>query len=121
MLFQHPLRSLALAALLFGLPSATAQPSPCVTARLVGPTRTLGPTGQDLALYLMEISTQRCNGQQLVRVMTRNGGRIPPLGYWRMGSGFPTTLRYWVMTGARVEYRTAPNVWKGVDIQRKTW
>ncbi|MBZ9712173.1 hypothetical protein [Deinococcus multiflagellatus] len=60
-------------------------------------------------------------GERLARILTRLGGRIPPIGYFRLSGGFPRQVGYWVFRGARVQDRAAPNVWVDVPIRGAPW
>ncbi|WP_034354759.1 hypothetical protein [Deinococcus phoenicis] len=58
---------------------------------------------------------------RLARIVTRQGGILPPIGYFRLGAGYPRALRYWVLSPAYVKDRFAPNDWRAVPIQRAPW
>lgn len=89
-------------------------PSLCtVQARLVGPRSSLGQ-------YLLEIRVpDACpNGQErLARIITGRGGKIPPIGYFKLSGGYPRRVTYWVFPGATVQDRAAPNVWNTVPLK----
>ena len=84
-----------------------------VEARLLGPISNLGQ-------YLLEIRVpDHCprDERRFARIITKNGGRIPPLGYFPLSQGFPRKVTYWVFPGAIVQDCTAPNVWRAVPLK----
>lgn len=92
-------------------------PSCAVTARLTGPRSTLGQ-------YQVRIELPaRCppNEQRLARIVTKNGGRVPPIGFFRLGAGYPRRIDWWIFPGARVQDRPEPNVWVDVLTGVPTW
>lgn len=92
-------------------------PSCAATARLTGPRSSLGQ-------YQVRIElppTCPPNELRLTRIITRNGGRIPPIGYFRMGAGFPRRIDWWIFPGAQVQDRPAPNQWVNVLTGVPTW
>ncbi|GGB85214.1 hypothetical protein [Deinococcus soli (ex Cha et al. 2016)] len=94
-------------------PPATPPPNCVVQARLVGPRSVLGS-------YLLEIrvpDTCPSGQERLARIITNGGGRIPPIGYFRLSGAYSRKVTYWVFPGARVEDRAAPNVWNAVPLK----
>lgn len=89
-------------------------PASCVVeARLVGPRSVLNS-------YLLEIrvpDTCPSGQERLARIITGGGGRIPPIGYFRLSGGYPRKVTYWVFPGAAVQDRAAPNVWNTVPLK----
>ncbi|MFC4639808.1 hypothetical protein [Deinococcus hohokamensis] len=74
--------------------------------------------------YLIEIRLPpSCppNAGRLARIVTRNGGILPPIGYFRLGAGYPRVIRYWVLSPAFVKDRAGPNDWRPVPIERAPW
>ncbi|GAA5437729.1 hypothetical protein M8445_17095 (plasmid) [Deinococcus aquaticus] len=82
-------------------------PSCAVGARLTGLRSNLGQYQVRIELP----ATCPPNEQRLARIITRNGGRIPPIGYFRLGAGYPRRIDWWVFPGAQIQDRPAPNVW----------
>ncbi|MDL2342548.1 hypothetical protein QOL99_00095 [Deinococcus sp. MIMF12] len=77
-----------------------------------------------LKQYLIEIRLpDACprNAGRLARIITKHGGVLPPIGYFRLGGGYPRRVTYWVLSPAYVRDRAAPNVWVGVPIQGAPW
>lgn len=99
-------------------PTATPPPNCAVQARLVGPRSVLGSS-------LLEIrvpDTCPLGQERLARIITNGGGRIPPIGYFRLGGAYSRKVTYWVFPGARVEDRAAPNDWNAVPLKgAPTW
>lgn len=73
--------------------------------------------------YLLFIRTDpRCQEVgRLTRILTHGGGKLPPFGYFKLGDGAPLFVSYWVFKGARVQDRSAPNVWNDVPIRGASW
>ena len=95
--------------------AAQTLPSCRVEAAVVSPQNSLGQ-------YRVEIRVQQyCKSRQLVRIITAQGGKLPPLGYFPLGGGFPLYKNQWVFKGARVEVRLAPNVWVELPIRGASW
>ncbi|GGL20416.1 hypothetical protein [Deinococcus radiotolerans] len=94
--------------------AARTPPTACtVQARLIGGRSALGQ-------YRLEIrvpDTCPYGEERLARIFTRGGGRIPPVGYFRLGAGYPRKVSYWVFPGAKVQDRAAPNVWNTVPLE----
>lgn len=87
-------------------------PSCAIKARLTGNRSFLGQ-------QLLEISLPPAcpaDAGRLARIITTNGGRIPPVGYLRLGGGFPRRWTYWVLGKVQVQDRAAPNVWVTVPL-----
>lgn len=76
-----------------------------------------------LGQYLLYIHTDpRCNGVgRLTRIVTKEGGSLPPWGYFKLGNGAPLFVKYWVFAGAKVQDCTAPNVWQYVKVKGAMW
>ena len=77
-----------------------------------------------LKQYLIEIRLpDACprNAGRLARIITKHGGVLPPIGYFRLGSGYPRRVTYWVLSPASVRDRAAPNVWVDVPIRGAPW
>ncbi|WP_135230501.1 hypothetical protein [Deinococcus fonticola] len=108
---------LATALTVGGAPDPTPQAVKCRPALEVVGRKTLGPTGSDLGQERVIVTARPGCPTQLVRLRTRNGGIVPPLGYWRIGGGYPLRLSYWVLRGARAEWRAAPNVWMPIPTE----
>lgn len=109
------MRRIFLLLMLAALPSASAsiliQPANCaVEAALIG-----GPNW--LTQYRLEVRQPLNCPQTWVRIRTRNGGILPPIGYFKLGQGFPPYRSYLVFKGARVERHLAPNVWVPVPVK----
>ncbi|WP_135227520.1 hypothetical protein [Deinococcus fonticola] len=96
----------------------SAQPAPvrCRPALEITGRAVLGPSGSDLSQQRLTLTARPNCPMQLVRVKTRSGAVIPPLGYWRIGGGYPLRISYWVIRGATAEWRVAPNVWVPIPL-----
>lgn len=90
-------------------------PGPCrVEAVIIG-----GPNW--LGQYRLEVRQPLGCPQSWARIRTRNGGTVPPIGYFKLGAGFPAYRDYFVFKGAKVERRIAPNVWVNEPIRGAPW
>lgn len=94
--------------------SAAPQPVRCRPALEITGRSILGPTGADMGQVRVTLTARPGCPTQMVRIRTRNGGIIPPLGYWRIGGGHPLRINYWVMRGASAEWREQPNIWVNI-------
>lgn len=69
---------------------------------------------------LLEISLPAIcplNAGRLARIITTNGGKLPPVGYFRLGAGFPRKWTYWVLGKVTVQDRYAPNDWRDIPLK----
>lgn len=92
-------------------------PSACKTRAAV----LRGPNALDQYLIRIEAPARCAEVGRLSRIITPQGGKLPPLGYFKLGDGAPLKHERWVFPGVRVEDREAPNVWKSVPIKGATW
>lgn len=60
-------------------------------------------------------------GGRLARIRTARGAVLPPVGYFRLGAGFPRAVTFWVLSPAYVQDRAGPNDWRTVPIRRAPW
>lgn len=58
---------------------------------------------------------------RLTRLITPNGGIVPPLGFFRLGAGSPRIMSRWIFTRTRVQEKTVMNGWEDVEIKGVTW
>lgn len=115
---MHPLKLLLFCAALL-LPVAALASinavSPCrVEAVIIG-----GPNW--LNQYRLEVRQPLGCPQSWARIRTRNGGIVPPIGYFKIGGIYPAYRDYFVFKGAKVERRLAPNVWVNEPIKGAPW
>lgn len=108
---RRTLTLLLICAVLTASAAILVRPANCaVEAAVIG-----GPNW--LSQYRLEVRQPLGCPQSWVRIRTRHGGVLPPIGYFKLGEGFPAYRSYLVFRGARVERRLAPNVWVPVPLK----
>lgn len=74
-----------------------------------------------LGQYRLEVRQPLGCPQSWARIRTRHGAVLPPIGYFKLGGGFPPSRSYLVFKGAHVERRLAPNVWGPLALRGAPW